>query len=334
VKLIKLPPDSTSYWLPAFVPQPGGQRGMFSPATYRSAGGPVSSSCLGCIDAPCRLFAEREVMAPVLVDTPVYPDRSVCPADALIAMGDSAVPEVDEGLCIGCGLCVARCPVGAIHIDPTDAPYELAADEFTARRERLSLVLSREIAPFPDSELVGGQLARIDEYTVKGEEQRTFRMLARNVFLALGYPARLKNPGDNNAFSELVIDVDDALILLEIETGGDTLDAFRRSLSGWAIALSRYKVSPDRAVPGVVLDRLPNTRVDYYEAVKNTADRIGVALRTIPVAALLLGLRSGDDRLLRFVKDSAVADSDRRSLEADAGGLWGGSPNSGFSPGK
>lgn len=346
MKLVKLPPDSTSYWLPTFKPESGGQRGLFFPGEYAIPKGQAASACLACIDTPCRTFTQRDVSAPVAIDTPVYPDLTVCPVDALTILGGSGIPTVDEALCVGCGICVARCPVGAIHLDPDSAVaviseptseyelQELTFNEFISEREVLARAIRSEDAPYADAGRVRNQIRRINEHLVRGNEQRTFRLLARNGFLTLGYAARLKNPGDNNAFAELVVGEGENVILLEIETGGDTLDAFRRSMSGVAVARSRYGVSPEQIAAGVVLDRLPNERVDYYEAVKNAAARIGVELRSLPVAALLLGIRSCDDRLIRFLLNTAVADSDHRSLERAVERLWGAAPNTGLRPEK
>jgi ferredoxin len=345
VRVVKLPPERTSYWFPTFAPAPGGRRSLFSPGELQGPGGPTPSSCLACLDTPCRLFTSEEVAGPVSVDTPVYPDTSVCPVDAVIMIGSTGIPQIDEGVCIGCGLCAARCPVGAIHLDRRTAvarvtgpeqgdyePRELTREEFAVERAHLSATLSSELAPFADAALVSGQIARFNEHMMKDEEQRTFRLLARNAFLTLGCAARLKNPGDNNAFAELVVDAESTLVLLEVETGRDMLDAFRRSLSGVAIAISRYGLPHSQVVAGIVVDRLPNVRVDYYEAVKNAASRTGFVLRSLPIAVLLLGIRSGDDRLVRFVLDEAVVDSDHRSLQAAVDQIWGVAPTAGLSP--
>lgn len=270
----------------------------------------------------------------------------VCPVDAIGNLIASHVPEIDAETCLGCGLCVARCPVGAISIEaegfavvhvperPRYAEVTISAGEFVAARSKLAVLLDRETAPFHDANLVARQLERFEAGLISGIGERALPLFARNVFLTLGYSARLKNTGDNNAFAELTVGAGDSLLLLEIETAGTEIDAFRRVISGAAVATNRYGVTLDRIIPGVVVARLPNTRVDYYEAIKNAAARIDISVRTIPLSALLLGVRSGGDELLDFVAGDAVVDSDNLSLEATVARVWGATPRAGLSPSK
>jgi ferredoxin len=276
-----------------------------------------------------------EVSAAVRVETPLSPETSVCPSDAL-SVSAMGAPVVDARACVGCGLCVVRCPVGAIKLNAASAVAEVCDDElwayhacahdpivFADERSGISSRLRRERAPFADADLVRVQLARLDSGVQPLALQRVYRLLSRNAFLSLGASARLKNVGDNNAFAELAIGVAATLVLVEVEPKGDMLDALRRVVAGVAIVRSRYGVAAGDVIPCIVMDKLPNVRVDYYEAVQNAESRIGVSVRSIPAAALLLGIRSGDDRLLRLIREAAVLHTTHPSLEEEASALWG-----------
>ncbi|MCD6576085.1 MAG: ribosome biogenesis/translation initiation ATPase RLI [Nanoarchaeota archaeon] len=56
-----------------------------------------------------------------------YPCMKSCPLNRAgkecITLGEDGKPIINEGLCIACGICVKRCPVGAIHI--INLPEEL-----------------------------------------------------------------------------------------------------------------------------------------------------------------------------------------------------------------
>jgi ATP-binding cassette subfamily E protein 1 len=56
-----------------------------------------------------------------------YPCMKSCPINRAgkecITVGEDGKPIINEGLCIACGICVKRCPVGAIHI--VNLPEEL-----------------------------------------------------------------------------------------------------------------------------------------------------------------------------------------------------------------
>jgi ferredoxin len=208
--------------------------------------------------------------------------------------------------CISCGLCVSRCHVGAVSLDlrsgtavvtrPDGAAYErvtVEPDEFVASRDAIAAVVTPEVPPFDDASAVIRQIELASPILSGQSGQRLLRLLARNAFVLAGSAARLKNPGDNNAWCELTVDDGDRLLVVEVEPGGDLLDAMRRALAGCAIAIARQGVDKAAIAGGLVIPRLPNERVDYYQVVQDVRSRLDVETFTIPLALLLLDIRSG-----------------------------------------
>jgi carbon-monoxide dehydrogenase iron sulfur subunit len=66
---------------------------------WESEGLYVPMSCQQCEDAPC---------------------MSVCPVKAIHRHSELDYVKVDYDVCIGCRLCVAVCPFGAMNYNPTD----------------------------------------------------------------------------------------------------------------------------------------------------------------------------------------------------------------------
>lgn len=329
VRLGKEPAREVS--LPVWEAGSKHERRMFEPTML----GPIASACLRCPDAPCVSFSDEELARQLSVETPLDPDPHVCPTNAIRQDG-SGLPLIDRECCVGCGLCVQRCPVGAISLDKNDtaarvcvpqaphyAPQAYDARAFLDLRGSLAGKLVPEAAPFTDAGLAGLQQARLEAALSKVDAQRFYRLFVRNVFLLHGLPARLRNVGDNTApWTELAVGCRDTLFLFEIEPGPEALDAFRRAIAGVA-TLSSSGVSLDHITPSVVLARLPNERVDYYRVLKYVREALGVRVRTLPITALLLAVRGGEVGLTLQLVDACYVEETLISLQHVVGELFG-----------
>jgi len=152
--------------------------------------------CLRCVDAPC----ERTTPEVAL---------DLCPVDALsVAHAPGGVTVGHH--CIQCGLCVLRCPVGAVAFSadgarvtlPADAAVdavETDADSFAAWRRGFAT------APVLDATAREALVDRLWS-NAAGHRQREYYRLGASLFRGLGIPASLSHAGDNASRVDLVLD--------------------------------------------------------------------------------------------------------------------------------
>lgn len=90
----------------------------------------IFSSCIGCHDTPCMTFSETEVTPSNFSNFPADRNTDVCATGAISLQNGYMPPIIDSNKCILCGVCAARCPVGAISINPnTGAAIEYSSNE-------------------------------------------------------------------------------------------------------------------------------------------------------------------------------------------------------------
>lgn len=161
--------------------------------------GDPNSCCIRCPDEPCIRFSVAESGGGTAI--------SVCPVDAIHDARSETGPAVSDD-CIGCGLCVMRCPVGAIHIDdgaiavipPSPSLTAAAADEqefLTARSAHMPAV------DWPPETLLQVAARLAGEAVV--HRQEAFYPLTARLFTAAGHPAWLPARGDTSNRIDLVL---------------------------------------------------------------------------------------------------------------------------------
>lgn len=74
----------------------------------------ITAACLRCSEQRCIRYIDAEISCNFFGDFPYERDLNVCPVGAIKWNFEKELPEIENSNCIGCGLCAARCPVGAI----------------------------------------------------------------------------------------------------------------------------------------------------------------------------------------------------------------------------
>lgn len=158
----------------------------------------VPGACIGCSDSPCMQYSLAELQEqPVDGFLSDFASR-VCPTDAITRDG-SGVPTVDAEGCIGCGVCLRRCPTGAISMPPGEAAeINATANAAFTRSGGLDIAASRTLFRRVRSSgpvfSRGGLEAARENLRWPGRDGDA-RLLVRNLLISLGHRCSLARRG-------------------------------------------------------------------------------------------------------------------------------------------
>ena len=275
-------------------------------------------TCLGCRDAPCMMLAAEDLSLPeALREFPGDPAREVCPTGAITwnVPGEAAI--VNGDVCIGCGLCVARCPYGAISLtsggvavvesgDPDDLTVS-ALDASSATKHVVPPSIGR-IGPVPFA-----VLQRMPEAIASLNNQVSSRFI-RNLLVECGIKCRTRRQGDTNVRMDgVLVTTDGRLGVLEIELGNEVLESPRALLEDVAVLHGRYNIQVCNIDPVSVIVGLPNERSEYYRVMSDIEKVLNLRCRTVTVGALLAVLWHFE-RIDGFTADLFLTSPDNTDL--------------------
>lgn len=248
-----------------------------------------AGTCLGCGDAPCMYKAPSELSLFGLLESfPGDPSLDVCPTRALQWNAEKGNTYVVVDDCIGCGLCVSRCPYGAISLKDgltafieTDDPDNLA-DAPPRKNECPRPKKKGKIAS------LDAQAAKNLPYQVSKLQDTRANLLVRNLLNEIGLNARIRRRGDTNMRIDVVgFSRNEKPFVAEIEFHKDALESPRFLLEDVAILHSRYGFDTCDIDPISILLTLPNVRSEYYQVMRDIEKVVGLQCRTITIGVLI-----------------------------------------------
>ena len=246
-------------------------------------------SCLGCGSAPCMEKDESELTLFGTLDAfPGDPSLDVCPTKAIRWAGESVAAFVVADDCIGCGLCVSRCPYGAINL----------GDGLTATVETTDpdgLIVAGATKDEHPEVKRSGQIAILDApaaanlpATVGALGDGRTTLLVRNLLNNVGLNARTRRRGDTNIRIDAVgFSRSERPFVAEIETGAGVLESPRALLEDVAVLHSRYGYAVNGIDPVSIILSFPNVRSEYYQVIRDIEKVLGLRCRTVTVGALV-----------------------------------------------
>lgn len=257
-------------------------------ATNRSVDtlGDAAACCLRCPDEPCVRFDPAESGGGNAI--------SVCPVGA-IQQARSETGPVIAPECVGCGLCVLRCPVGALHLGPAGevgvAPPDPATTvpvtddaEFFASRDGVSGHIAWPDATWRE---VATRLAN----AAAGLRQDAFYPLVAHLFTAAGHPAWSPAHGDTSNRIDLILidDVDSLPAEVKSRTESATINvkSVQQALENRVVLDERafFAANPASSTLVVGFD-YPAERSDVAELIDDIATSFDVNVGLISLADL------------------------------------------------
>ena len=270
-----------------------------------SDGGCASGSCIHCINPPCLEYTEDELELERFGGFPSDKTTEVCPTKAISWPQESDSPIIDSETCIACGICVSRCPVAAIYLDPdettailNDLPnkyFLLQNQEVSETTQKFLLEMFSQV---PESGIFISEdddiLQRFfDKFKSVATEQKHSSQfpnhLVRNLMLEIGIKALMRRRGDTYLRMDIVFEQSGKKSgTCEVELGDGFLDAPRNLLDNVAVLVSRYEISKNSMIPLVVTLSLPSQRSEYWRVMKDIKQVLNLQINSLTIGMLVL----------------------------------------------
>lgn len=282
----------------------------------------IMSACMGCSDQPCMRFTEDEISCSEFPDFSYERNYAVCPVKAIQWDFTNEMPVIQTEACLGCGLCAARCPMGAIYFRDEHVcvshrsnnqfmqmvPYTAA----NIKRQQEQLETIKRIAWQHRFRRESTQVMKDLYDKLQGVDGRSMipNLLARNLLICLGYKCAISRIGDVYTRMDAVYagraEWDKTIGVIEVEFGRDTLDASRGILDDIAVLHSRSHINKNTNSALVVCLSFPNRRQGYFQVIKDIKNVLDLEIQTISLGALLL-----------FVWNSSIINLGKREFYTD-----------------
>lgn len=265
---------------------------------YFSNGQHSALGCIGCLNPKCMHFDGCEIGCDEVADFPNDKSLNVCPVDAINWDESMDMPAIITDKCINCGICIRRCPVGALYFDGSTVKVNTASSSYIqdyAVGKDSSELQMNQIESLKSVRKCGVTILETEELlqsiykklcTMKSNYHN---IIGRNLLISLGCKCAMRRIGDVYTRMDAIYSSPDHCFgAVEVEFGRDTLDASRGILDDIAVLYTRYGIAKDANTPLVICLQLPNARQGYWQVVKDVKIVEHIPIRTITIGALML----------------------------------------------
>lgn len=256
--------------------------------------------CINCSDKPCFNYSAEEINTDILEGFPFNNDPRVCPSNAIILSETRGIEIKDED-CIGCGICVMRCPFGGITLKTEDRVprvnnnpgniFEITTEINDERRLKTYKLFSSVHKKTLIDKIKLDFSKNFKQYFFKMTNQISDLelILIRNLMLGVGILNKVAAKGNvDTRIDFLGVFCENKIPGESGMNGTDILGLPRRLLEDFAVLYSRYSIPREQIIPVIFLLEFPRKRSEYYEVITDIKNITGIEIKTLPVHFLLL----------------------------------------------
>lgn len=255
----------------------------------------VCADCINCVNPKCMFIEEDEIKCDSFSAMSNDMMMEVCPANAL--KNEAKSISIDHSKCIGCGLCVQRCPVGALYLNDgkasvnthTNAQIEtMVVNQDNIRKQEEFLSLLGNIPKTGTIQTENNKILEKIYNSIRAFSLEQQNIFARNIMISLGSNATISRHGNVYTRMDGYYETVDQHGVLEVETGKEMLDVSRALLDDVAVLQARYDIEKSKNHPLAICLELQNHRGDYWQVVKDIFKITHLQINTVTFGLLLI----------------------------------------------
>jgi ferredoxin len=273
---------------------------------------------LSCQDPLCINYEKNEL--PKFKSFSIENDNRVCPTNSITWHADDSNPTINNDICIKCGLCVKRCPIGAIYMDEKEG---VIVNEFIETSKNKDIInqnkeldftkhidylkrINHSGVLFKETDKIMDEIYQKINY-LKSEIDFE-NILTRNLLIETNINCSITRQGDVNTRMDGLFNLNKYTSgVLEIEFGPDILDTPRNILDNIAVLSSRYEIKYENIIPLIINLSLPNERSEYWQVIADIAKVLNIKINSLTIGALMIinwNLKEITSKINNFYIDS------------------------------